>query len=123
MYKILVGIPAASRELIIDKEFEDDVDPWCDFEVVYYEGRYHMEFETLLGFETPDGCRNWILECYNVFTDYMNSHGLDRTRELDMWSVFTNGVDVNTQFKELEDLYAFMKLLVLGFHGDGIRIK
>lgn len=122
MYKIVVGIPAYGAETIIDKELEDNEDIWCDFSVEHSDNGYYLSFETMLGFEKPNGCRDWILHCLAVFTEYMINHGFDITRELDMYEVFTRGVGADTHYDEIEDLYALMKLLVLGFHGDGLFV-
>lgn len=132
MYKILLGIPAMflpkelvnEKGLIVDYELknEDDDGIWCDFEVYQDEEGYHLDFETMLGFEGKDGCRNWIIECLSIMTDYMDSHNLDKTRELNMYEVFTQGINIKTTFDCIEDVYAFMKLMVFGFHGNGLEI-
>ena len=123
MYKILLGIPAMDSELIIDKKIEDEESfPWTDFEVGYKpeEDYYYLEFETFLGFNKEHTCRDWIIHCCSEFTKYMESHGYDTSKELDLYNVFTKGVDVNTHFESLEDAYAFMKMVVFGFHGKGL---
>lgn len=134
MYKILVGIPAMfppkelvnDKGLIIDKEIDDDAeewcDVWCDFELSYYPDKkyYQFGFETMLGFNEKDGARNWIIKCLNVLTDYMNEHGYDTSKELDMHEVFTYGYSVNTEFEDIETAYAWLKSMVFGFHGKGL---
>ena len=128
MYKMLVGIPAMmipnyanEKGLIIDKEFEESADPWCDFEFDYDmdEKKYYFVFETLLGFDNDSGCRDWIIDCMTLVTEYMISHNYDITKELSMYDVFTAGVNVNTKFDTIEDAYAFLKFVVFGFHGNG----
>ena len=39
-----------------------------------------------------------------------------------MYDVFTEGVNVRSNFKSIEDAYAFLKFAVHGFHGDGIEM-
>lgn len=135
-YKILIGIPAdmpmpekvkhAINEdgVIYDYECGDeDFDIWCDFELIQDERGYYFEFETMLGFDGEDGCRNWIMHCLSTLTHYMNDHGYNTNKELGMYTVFTEGVNVKTNFETIEDAYAWMKLIVDGFHGNGLSIK
>lgn len=127
--KMLYGIPAMHiakhcnekghiEDLLLDEDMED---PWCDFAVYETDnGKYYAEFETFLGFKDKDGCRNWIIECLNSLTTYMECRKIDTTKELNMYQVFTLGVNVNTEFDTLEELYAYLKLMVFGFHGQGL---
>ena len=133
MYKILIGYPAMfppnellnEKGLIIDKEleFDDYANIWFDFEVSYDSENesYHIGFETMLGFKEEDGCKNWIKTCLDIFTDYMVEHNYDTTRELDMDEVFTIGININTDFKTIEEAYAYMKFVVNGFNGKALH--
>ena len=131
MYKILIGVPAMgcpkeylnNDDLIIDKEIPDDCDIWNDFELLYNNGSYHFSFETMLGFEEKDGYKKWIRQCLDITTDYMNTHGYDTTKELDMYKVFTEGCNVNTKFKDIETAYAWLKFAANGFNGSGLFIS
>lgn len=120
-YKILLGIPAMGNSVIRDMKISDDQsDPWLDFEVGYINGYYYLEFESYIGFDTEDGCRNWIISCLAEFTRYMDDHHYDMSKEISLYDAFTEGVNVNTHFETLEDAYAFMKMMVFGFHGQGL---
>lgn len=134
MYKIVVGIPNSIAKMSMDKsllkngvitdyEVKDDEDIWCDFELAYdpYTNSYTFGFETMLGFEEKDGARNWIVHCLSVLTDYMHEHGYDTSKELDLYQVFTAGVNVDTTFFSIEEAYAWLKLMVFGFHGQGLN--
>lgn len=130
MYKkILCGIPAleslADKDIIIDREIgDDDPDPWCDFELSYYpeDNKYQFEFETFLAFPNKDeGARDWIIYCLSTLTDYMDENELDMTKELNLYDVFTGGFNANTRFDSVEDAYAFLKMMVFGFHGKGME--
>lgn len=133
MYKILFGIPAAPFErfcntengCIEDYEVAEDNDPWCDFSLEYNmkENYYYYSFETMLGFGTKDGCRDWIITCLAKLTSYMEKHGCDTTKELNMYEVFTAGVNVNTHFETIEDAYAWLKMIVFGFHGNALFLE
>lgn len=133
MYKILVGIPAMfppkelvnGDGLIVDMEVEDDEDVWCDFELCYYPNSdcYQFDFETMLGFKEEDGARKWIVHCLSILSDYMRDHNYDTTKELDMYEVFTEGYNVSTEFKNIETAYAWLKMMVFGFRGDGLFVS
>jgi len=140
MYKILLGIPASIsyltqaikeavddrgliKNLIVHNEIGEDY--WCDFSVEYdmEEKYYYLSFETCIGFEEDDGCRKWIVTCFEEFTNYMYENGYDTSRELNMYQVFTEGINARSHFKTIEDAYAFMKFVVNGFHGNGMVCK
>lgn len=131
MYKILFGIPAMfipkcanEKGYIEDYEVPDDADIWCDFELDYNleEDSYSFSFETMLGFEEKNGCKDWIAHCLSLLNDYMNRHNYGTSKELDLYTVFTEGVNVNTHFETIEDAYAWLKLIVNGFNGKGLEM-
>lgn len=127
MYKILVGIPAIyipreylnDKGIIVDKEVDEESDLWTDFELAYHNNSYIFLFETMLGFEKDEDCKKWIRRCLDITTDYMNTHGYDTTKELDIYEVFTEGYNVNTEFKDIETAYAWLKFAANGFNGSG----
>ena len=133
MSKILLGIPAIfvrpemikninAKGLVIDFEVEDVLDYWFDFSVEYNkkDNYYFLSFETMLGFENAQKCRDWIKHCLDRFTEYMNEKGYSTDKELTLYDVFTTGINVNSHFETIEDAYAFMKFAVNGFHGKGL---
>lgn len=134
IYKILFGIPAqfvpkfvpkTEKGYIEDYDVDDPyADIWCDFCLGYdyKDDFYYLEFETFLGFEKDGGCREWVEHCLLELEDYMKRHGYDTSKELNMYDVFTEGVNVRSNFKSIEDAYAFLKFAVHGFHGDGIEM-
>lgn len=133
MYKILFGIPANwpdaggtvvnEQGFIIDYEQqEDNGSIWCDFELNQDEDGYHLSFETMLGWKERDGARKWIEYCLEELTRYMDSHGIATDRELNLYQVFTDGINANTCFNSIQDAYAFMKLMVHGFRGEGLTV-
>lgn len=137
-YKILFGIPAmfapkcvplTEKGYVEDYEVEDyeinnpEFDIWFDFslEYDYKEDYYYLTFETFLCFNEKDDCRAWIEHFLDELTDYMERHGYDTSKELNMFEVFTEGANVLDHFKTVEDAYAALKLAVHGFHGIGLE--
>ena len=131
MYKILIGIPvmeAPESTTLNTKGYFEDYElkegftpPWDDFDLIYENGLYYFEFETLLSWDSDDGARNWIVHCLDMMTDYMQRHGYDTTKELDLYEVFTAGANVKSTFTSIEEAYAFLKFTVNGFHGKGME--
>ena len=122
-YKIICGIHGMDHEIITDRVVHGDEEVWCDFELVYYPHLryYKFNFETLwlCGFDEYE-VANWIHHCLDVLTDYMDEHLYDTSVELNMWQVFTEGVDVDYRFKKIEEAYAWLKMMVYGFKGKGM---
>jgi len=121
MVTILFGIPVMSNDPIENKPHGDY---WCDFELDYDDetNEYYYSVETMLGFETDTGCREWMLTCFSELTKWMEHKGFDTEKEIDMYTAFSKGIDINTRFKTVEDAYAFMKFAIFGFHGRGIFV-
>ena len=45
----------------------------------------------------------------------MEQNNYDTSKELDVYEVFTEGININTHFQSIEDAYAAFKMLVNGF--------
>ena len=133
MYKLLYGIPAMFLPNGFEQKYlnnlghiedymaKEDIDIWCDFELLYYEDYYTFGFETMLGFENSKKCREWIEYCLSCLTTYMKKNGYDTSKELDLYSVFTEGVNICSKFKTIEEAYACLKMMVYGFRGNGLQ--
>lgn len=140
MHKIVFGIPILWK----DKHFkenksaekdelspfiddltinpEQDEIPWCDFALEYdfEKNYYYFSVETAVGFDTETGSIDTIRFYFDCFTKFMEKNHLDTSKELDMYEVFTEGININTHFNSEEDAYAFMKFAVRGFRGKGL---
>ena len=95
-----------------------------DFEVVRYKdsGKYQMFIETMLGFRSDEDLHKYIKNILDTFTNWMIENGYDVSKRLNMYQVFTEGLNVNSRFDSLEDLYATLHLLVNGFSGSGLIV-
>lgn len=116
---VLFAIPSFGDQTPYDglTDFERDMDGNWDFAIIHEDGKYYMEFETLISWDNPDGCRKyleWILESVNA---WMNKHNKKTTTVLSLYDLFTTGYNVNSRFDELETLYATLKVLINGFEG------
>lgn len=79
-------------------------------------GLYYMDFETCLMFEDEaKGEKNYIKCLFNTTTNWMVENGYNTSKETDLYEIFTDGVNVNSGFATIEDLYAYFKFLVRGF--------
>lgn len=88
-----------------------------DFDVTYLkdENKYVIGVETALFFDDENGKYNYLRFLLDRFTEFMEENGYDTTREFELYEVFTNGININTHFDNMEDCYAAFKMFVNGF--------
>lgn len=81
---------------------------------------YFFEFETFLGFHNDSGAMKWVKFCTENLREYLDKNGYDTTMELDLYQVFTEGVNAKTTFATAAEAFAFMKFATYGFSGSGV---
>lgn len=93
-----------------------------DLDLTYLkdEDKYILGVETLLGFESDEKCKEYMEWLLEKFTEWMKENGYNTDVVLNMCEVFTEGININTHFDDIETAYATFKLLVKGFEGDGL---
>lgn len=93
-----------------------------NFDITYLkkENKYILGVETMIHFEKRDGCKSYILFILDKFTEWMKENNYDTNKELCMYEVFTEGLNINSEFDDIETAYATFKLLAKGFNGDGL---
>lgn len=108
--------------IIRDRTMKENEDIWCDFELDYFEDEayYQFFFETFIGFKSEDDCRKWLIYCFDKLTEYMISQGYNTSKKINLYQAFTDGVNVNTKFEDIGTAYAWMKMMIYGFHGNGL---
>lgn len=96
-----------------------------DFEVIKYKdtGKYQMFVETMLGFDSNEALHKYVRSILDTFTTWMIENGYDTSKRLNMYQVFTTGLNINSEFDSLEELYATLHLLVNGFSGSGLIVN
>lgn len=120
-YKILFGISAISGEPIDGFEKVIYADEWLDFEFSYHpEAYYAFSMETMIGFESQKICVEYVHSILDEFTKWMKKNNFDTTQELDLYSVFTEGLNINSHFESIPQAYAAFKCFVNGFNGTGL---
>ena len=95
---------------------------WYDFEIYKYKGKYRMFFETNISFNERKDCVSYIHFIFNEVTKWMKKHKFSIKEEANIYEVFTEGYNINSEFDTLEDLYKTFKLIVNGFSGEGIAL-
>lgn len=90
------------------------------FELWIVDGKYKFVVETLIGFTNANGCVDYMNSILKEVEKWMKSHSFDTRKELDVYEVFTTGLNANSQMDTVEDSYALLKLLVRGFRGKGV---
>lgn len=114
-YEFVWGIKSASD--ITDYEEAniytiDNLDIFYDKE----SKSYILSIETLYLFTSgQEQEKRYIRNLFNKLTEWMNSKGFDTTQELNFHDVFCTGLNINSEFESLEQLYATFKFLVKGF--------
>jgi len=89
-----------------------------DLEVTYMkkESKYMLGVETMLFFDDGrQGERNYLQFLLDRFTEFMIENNYDTSRELELYQVFTEGININSEFESLEDAYAAFKFFVRGY--------
>lgn len=119
--EVIFGIKSISNEIVENGNYDD----WYDFELNFDKrfNKYSMDFETMLGFDSPDGAKKYVNNIFDIFTNWMIQKGYDISTELNLYEVFTNGININDRFDSVSDAYAAFKFAVRGFNGMGMMIK
>jgi hypothetical protein len=117
--KIVFGIRIDGT--IIDG-FKDQASPYEQylFEIWKHDNGYKFEVETLIGFNEKNGCIDYMNRILLEVEKWMKMHEFDINKELNVYEVFTKGVNANTTMRTIEDCYALLKFLIRGFKGQGI---
>lgn len=83
---------------------------------------YSLSIETIYSFPNDDyGPRDYIQGLFEKLTEWMVSEGRDTNYQLNLYDVFTDGINMNSKFESIEKLYATFKLLVTGFCDSASR--
>ena len=91
-----------------------------DIDIIYdkKERTYRFGIETIYCFEKGlEGEKEYIQKLFNKFTEWMIQQNYNINRELNIYQVFTEGVNINTHFESIEDSYTTFKYMVKGFCG------
>ena len=86
-------------ELLYDKETED----------------YFLSIETIYMFPAEDGDKRYMEYLLDKFTNWMDEQGYSTQVKFNLYEVFTDGINIRTHFKSIEECYSCFKLLVKGY--------
>lgn len=92
-----------------------------DIDIIYDKESkmYSLSIETIYEFKNgQEGEKLYIQYLFDKLTNWMNSNGYDISKKLDIYDVFTRGLNINSEFESIEELYATFKWLVKGFCGE-----
>lgn len=118
-YGTLFGIQ--TKGTIVDG-LEEKASPYEQYLFQIWKGKegYSFFVETFIGFPDKNGCINYMKSILEEVKKWMEKHNFDANKELNVYEVFSQGVNANTAMETIEDCYALLKLLVRGFGGQGI---
>lgn len=89
-----------------------------DIDIIYNKKNraYTLSIETIYKFTNGKaGEKVYIKNLFNKLTEWMERKGYDTAQELQLYEIFTQGKNINSDFETLEELYAIFKCLVFGF--------
>lgn len=89
-----------------------------DIDITYNknEKKYFMSIETIYSFrDGKDGEKRYIKRLFDGFTKFMIDQGYDINQEIQIYDVFTDGNNINTEYDSIEELYANFKFLANAF--------
>lgn len=95
---------------------EANYDTINDIDILYDKESktYSLGIETIYEFGNEKE-KKYITKLFNELTKWMSSKGYNITKELDFYDVFTDGLNINSEFESLEQLYTTFKFMVKGF--------
>jgi hypothetical protein len=92
-----------------------------DLDLIYLKdkNKYTIGIETIYHFETKRAEKNYFKRLLDQFTNWMEENGYNTKAELNpygnLYSIFSDGYNINTEFDTIEDAYIMFKLLVNGY--------
>lgn len=92
-----------------------------DFDIYFLsdKNKYKIGIETVYQFTNGiDGEKEYILNIFNKFTEWMKSQGFKTDFEFGISDIFTydlNNLNCRSEFNTIEDLYKTFKFFVRGF--------
>ncbi len=85
----------------------------------YDDGTYVMYIDTMIFFENgKSGEINYLGNIMTKLTKFMLENGVDIDKRLNFCEIFHRGYNVNSKFKNLEDLYATFRFIADGYRNN-----
>lgn len=93
-----------------------------DIDLIYNkkEKRYELDVETAYMFKTYEAECQYLKDCLNAFTKYMNDNGLSTNEQ---FMLFMNNTECDMKADTIEELYTNFKIFVDGFCSQNIDNK
>lgn len=88
-----------------------------DFDITYdkEKNKYMLGVETIYIFKDDKAEKDYMKGILKLFTEWMKENEYNTEYTLDLYEVFTKGININTEFDSIEQAYAAFKLLVEGY--------
>ena len=118
LYRYLMG----DQEEKILFEIPSEIPSCPIFELTYHPNTdtYTMSMETIYQMDSAAASR-YLTDIGEKFTEWMISNGYNTNRRLNLWEVFTYGLNFSSDFTSIEDAYAAFEMLVCGSCAQGIE--
>ena len=121
MVKIVYGT-TVSRDQSDIINMPDNKRMCYDFALKYDEDKekYFMDIETMYGFDRNGGCREYIEEIFNRFTEFLKYNHIDTSCTLNAEQAFHEPFAFSKECDKIKDCYAIFKFYINGFTGNGL---
>lgn len=96
---------------------EPNIHTLNDLELIYHKDiqKYTLNVETLYLFKNREARYEYMQGLLDEFTQWMHRYKRSTNREISLCKVFTNGININSEFETIEDAYATFKMFVNGY--------
>ena len=113
------GVRASDNDCSFEKA---EMNSLNDLDIYYCKSsqKYSIFVETIYDFiGGRSGETQYMIHMLNAFTQWMEDNNLDTNKKLSLHDIFTKGLNINSEFDSLEQLYSTLKFLVAGFAYSG----
>lgn len=110
---LIWGVPSSDSINTI----EPSIHTLNDLELIYHKDiqKYTLNVETLYLFKNREARYEYMQNLLDEFTNWMHKYKRSTNREISLCKVFTDGININSEFETIEDAYAIFKMLVNGY--------
>ena len=102
----------------ISKENEASYNTMNDIDIIYDKQtkKYTIGIETVYGFtDSEKGEKEYIKTILDKFTEWMKQNNHPTEMSVTLCSIFDRGLNINSEFDSIEDLYNCFKVYATGF--------
>ncbi len=92
-----------------------------DLDIIYdtEKKKYFISIETIYEFDDKEnGLKIYMNKLYNQFTLWSKENSIDTNYKIDLYDIMHDGVDFDSGFDSIPQLYGYFKIIVRGLYND-----